>query len=69
MGEIGGSDGPRMAGLVVELPMGTDFRLEPYFAEEHFGGRNITVNTGDTAFMECRVRNVGAKKVCLMLTN
>ena len=25
--------------------------------------RNLTVNAGQTAFMECRIRNLGAKKV------
>ncbi len=54
-------------------------RTEPYFAEEDNSwrsklpqlevdgqlllGRNLTVTAGQTAFLECRVRNLGAKRV------
>ena len=50
--------------------------MEPYFAEEDLflAGhssqaptltRNMTVTVGQTAFLECRVRNLGAKRVRL----
>ena len=56
--------------------MGPQLRMEPYFAEEDLflAGhssqaptltRNMTVTVGQTAFLECRVRNLGAKRVRL----
>ena len=65
---------PAPAAAVVGLPMGPQLRMEPYFAEEdlflagHSGRapaltRNVTVTVGQTAFLECRVRNLGAKRV------
>ncbi len=56
---------------IVGLPMGPGLRMEPYFAEEdNLRGdtsahliRNVSVVTGATAFLECRVRNLGAKRV------
>ena len=64
---------------VVGLPLGPEFRMEPYFAEEdHYWStmdqeerqrklltRNVTVHVGETAFLECRIRNLGAKRVRL----
>lgn len=51
--------------------------MDPYFVEEDNLGlpelsssgtsptlmRNISVNAGQTAFLECQVRNLGAKRV------
>ena len=65
---------------VVGLPMGPQLRMEPYFAEEDLflAGhstraptltRNVTVTVGQTAFLECRVRNLGAKRVRLARTH
>ena len=49
---------------VVGIPMGPDLKMDPYFIEsQHRTYRNLTVFTGQTAFMECRVRNLGAKQV------
>ena len=49
---------------VVGIPMGPDLNMDPYFIEgQHTTAKNITVYTGQTAFMECRVRNLGAKQV------
>ena len=49
---------------VVGIPMGPELKMDPYFIEaQHTASRNITVYTGQTAFMECRVRNLGAKQV------
>ncbi len=59
---------------VVGLPLSPHLRMDPYFAEEDLfvSGhsstapilqRNVTVATGETAFMQCTVRNLGAKKV------
>ena len=49
---------------VVGIPMGPDLKMDPYFIEsQHRTYRNLTVFKGTTAFMECRVRNLGAKQV------
>ena len=49
---------------VVGIPMGPELKMDPYFIEaQHTTSKNITVYTGQTAFMECRVRNLGAKLV------
>ena len=49
---------------VVGIPMGPELKMDPYFIEgQHTTFKNITVYTGQTAFMECRVRNLGAKQV------
>ena len=49
---------------VVGIPMGPELRMDPYFIEaQHSTFKNITVYTGQTAYMECRVRNLGAKQV------
>ena len=55
---------------VVGIPMGPDLKMDPYFIEsQHRTYRNLTVFTGQTAFMECRVRNLGAKQVNLLYIN
>ena len=72
----GPSADPAPVAAVVGLPMGPQLRMEPYFAEEdlYLAGhsshvpaltRNMTVTVGQTAFLECRVRNLGAKRVSL----
>ena len=39
---------------VVGIPMGPELKMDPYFIEsQHTTSRNITVYTGQTAFMEC----------------
>lgn len=49
---------------VVGIPMGPELKMDPYFIHgQHTNSKNITVYTGQTAFMECRVRNLGAKQV------
>ncbi|TRY67117.1 hypothetical protein TCAL_05876 [Tigriopus californicus] len=62
---------------IVGLPLGPGLRMDPYFVEEDNLGppelsssgtfptlmRNISVNAGQTAFLECQVRNLGAKRV------
>ena len=48
---------------VVGIPMGPELRMDPYFIESHTTSKNISVYTGQTAYMECRVRNLGAKQV------
>ena len=49
---------------VVGIPMGPELKMDPYFIEGHNGPvKNITVYTGQTAYMDCRVRNLGAKQV------
>lgn len=59
---------------VVGLPMGPGFRMDPYFAEEDHRqastegllSKNMTVIAGQTAYLECKVRNLGAKRVRLL---
>ena len=48
---------------VVGLPMGPGFNMEPYFVGGSGQIVNITVLKGQTARMECRVQNLGAKQV------
>ena len=49
---------------VVGIPMGPELKMDPYFIEgQHTTFKNLTVYTGQTAFMQCRVRNLGAKQV------
>ena len=49
---------------VVGIPMGPELRMDPYFIEaQHSTFKNITVYTGQTAHMECRVRNLGENLV------
>ena len=58
----GATGGPSVVGL----PMGPGLRMEPYFAQEDFNRglvQNVTVDSGTTAYFECQVRNLGAKRV------
>jgi len=48
---------------VVGLPMGPGFNMEPYFVGGSGQIVNMTVLKGQTARMECRVQNLGAKQV------
>ena len=48
---------------VVGLPMGPDFKMDPYFVGGQGQIVNMTAHNGQTAYMECRVRNLGAKQV------
>ena len=52
---------------VIGLPMGPGLRMDPYFVEEP-GEHNLSVHTGQKAYLECRVRNLGAKRVRNLLT-
>ena len=63
---------------MVGLPMSPQLRMDPYFVEEdlYLAGhsptrpqmvRNVTVTVGDTAYLLCRVRNLGAKRVRYLL--
>lgn len=48
---------------VIGLPMGPGLRMDPYFVEDQPTSKNITVLAGQKAYLECRVRNLGAKRV------
>ena len=56
---------------VIGLPMGPGLRMDPYFVKEagiaDNNTRNLTVHTGQKAYLECRVRNLGAKRVRIAL--
>eukprot|EP00093_Oithona_nana_P000607 00607.XXX_2260_1001_1 [CDS] Oithona nana genome sequencing. len=46
--------------------MGPGLRMDPYFVQEQGENslsRNLSVHTGQKAYLECRVRNLGAKRV------
>ena len=45
--------------------------MDPYFVQEQGENslsRNLSVHTGQKAYLECRVRNLGAKRVRNLLT-
>jgi hypothetical protein len=48
---------------VVGLPMGPGVRMDPYFMDDQPIRKNLTLLTGQTAYLECNVRNLGANKV------
>ena len=48
---------------VVGLPLGPGLRMDPYFVEDQPTSTNISVHAGQKAYLECRVRNLGAKRV------
>jgi hypothetical protein len=50
---------------VVGLPMGPGVRMDPYFMDDQPIRKNLTLLTGQTAYLECNVRNLGANKVIL----
>jgi len=50
---------------VVGLPMGPGVRMDPYFMNDQPVQKNMTLMTGQTAYLECNVRNLGANKVYL----
>ena len=51
---------------VVGLPMGPGVRMDPYFMDDQPIRKNLTLLTGQTAYLECNVRNLGANKVILI---
>ena len=52
---------------VIGLPMGPGLRMDPYFVEDQPLYKNISVHTGQKAFLECRVRNLAAKRVSITI--
>ena len=44
------------------IPLGPELKIGPYFMDGS-KVKNITVYTGQTAYLDCPVRNLGAKKV------
>ena len=48
---------------VIGLPMGPGLRMDPYFVEDQPTSKNLSVHAGQKAYLECRVRNLGAKRV------
>ena len=50
---------------VVGIPMGPELKMDPYFIKSDLSYKNISVYTGQSAYMECRVRNLGAKQVII----
>jgi len=48
---------------VLGLPMGPGFKMDPNFVGGSGQIKNMTVHEGQTAYMDCRVQNLGAKKV------
>lgn len=48
---------------VVGLPLGPGLRMDPYFVEDQPTSTNLSVHAGQKAYLECRVRNLGAKRV------
>jgi hypothetical protein len=46
--------------------MGPGVRMDPYFMDDQPVQKNITLLTGQTAYFECNVRNLGANKVKLL---
>ena len=55
--------GPSAAAEVIGLPMGPGLRMDPYFVDDPVKTSNLSVHSGQKAYLECRVRNLGAKKV------
>ena len=53
---------------VVGLPLGPGLRMDPYFVEDQPTSTNLSVHAGQKAYLECRVRNLGAKRVSQSLT-
>jgi hypothetical protein len=51
---------------VVGLPMGPGVRMDPYFMDDQPIRKNMTLLTGQTAYLECNVRNLGANKVKML---
>jgi hypothetical protein len=43
--------------------MGPGVRMDPYFMDDQPVQKNMTLMTGQTAYLECNVRNLGANKV------
>ncbi|CAB4059348.1 unnamed protein product [Lepeophtheirus salmonis] len=63
---VDGGHKKRSDGVLVGLPIGPELKMEPYFVAPSFGShnnRNISVYAGQTAYLDCRVRNLGAKRV------
>ena len=52
---------------IVGLPIAPEVKMEPYFMDGQPVRRNQTMLAGQTAYLECNVRNLGANKVMMIL--
>ena len=50
---------------VVGFPISSGVRTDPYFMDDQPVKKNLTLLAGQTAYLECNVRNLGANKVSM----